>query len=296
MKKITVFLEDEEISFSIDKYKIIYGNNYNKKYKLLKKIEQYINKQTDTEYNEYNFRNNKILLDNQSIHQNNSVFISINQYFDLDSDLKLGAKSLFLKYLEAKLHNIEFEDDFIFINNAINSLNLNYFDENINIEHDNLKLKFNIAEFSFKQIIKLIETELTKDDLLVNMYDLSYYEIVELQLHLINEIAKNNDKEYYVSFDINIDDKILKLIDKKINSNNVYLFIITNNCHTPKDINNYLFINTKTIDLADEIVMYDYVMNNLPFYVESKEEMVNIFYNYIQNTYTKEAIELRKIL
>ncbi len=295
MNKIKISTNNKEYSFTIDKIKIFFGSDYNTKYWLIRKIEQYLNKQEGTEYNNSISSNINIFIDENKLSQNSTNIVKLTPHFDFETDLKLGSKSLTLKYLESKLKDIEYEDDFSTISTQLKALGQNFIYNTSLLCQDQTKITFNINDFHQIDLIKLLEPLIMKNEYLANTYDFSYDEIIRFQIDLIKEISTNTDKNLFIIVDINLDDNLLDYINKNLTSNNIFCFILTNNWHAPVEISKYLICNNQFIDMANEIEIYNNIIMNLPYHIENNE-VLNIFKDYISGVLTNQTIELRKIV
>ena len=69
MREIKLYIDNEEISFAIDKHKILYGENYLKKYKIFNKIEKYFKTKNDNEIN-----SEDVFLEGDPLNKNDFLF------------------------------------------------------------------------------------------------------------------------------------------------------------------------------------------------------------------------------
>jgi len=295
MEKIQIINKDIDITLLMERIKIFYGNNYSKKYSIVRYIEQHIEKANNTEYNQEKGIATKLKLNDRELDSREVNFINVNGYFNFDNDIKLGTKSLSLKYIENELKDIEYDDDFNTVSQLLVSLG-ERISEQHNIIFDNLQLSLKIDELTLKQLTKLLYVEIKKDNYITNQYNLTYNHIIKLQILLIKNLAENDlTKKYFVCFDTHIDEELLEFIYQNFTSNNIYCFVLPNvtiNSEKQKDL---LFINSKIIDLADDIKIYNEILMSLPFHIE-RTDFALLIDDYLKNKSSNQTIELEKLL
>lgn len=260
----------------------------------MRKIEQYIEKKENTEYNNSITSQTSILIDDNIFSSTNAYFINVNPYFDLETDLKLGSKSLTLKYLESKLKDIEYKDEFATILGLLEALGDDYIND-VNLLHDQTKIIFDLSDFTLKKLIKLLEPKIIKNDFDASVYDLSYYEMIKFQIDLVKELSNDSDKYIFINIDVDIDSNLLNYIIETLTNDNIFCFILSNNKHTPLNIEKYLILNNQFIDMANEVDVYNNIIMNLPYHVDIPE-LSKIFTDYICGRRTIETVELEKII
>lgn len=237
---------------------------------------------------------NEIFLNDEKINNSNTFYYRIDPYFDLDSDLKLGSKSLLLKYLEVELENMEYNDNFEIIKKGMQALNGDYFTQKI-ITNESMEIRFKLENITLKTIFKLLEGELFYNDLNANVYDLSYNDLIILQLLVIKKMMQRINKEIILIFDGYVDDELIDYLENNVVGSRIKLLIFSNNFHKMKNRSDYYFINNHNIDLSNEIDICNDIMMNLPYHLE--EEMIDeLLSNYIGGKYDSKIIELMKIL
>lgn len=141
-------------------------------------IEQIITRNNDSEYYE-NLNSSSIKLNDQNLNGINSIYFTLNPYFNIDVDLKLGTKSLLLKYLEIILEDMSFINKIEDIDNFITELNQN---NDIDIIEDNYKLIFDFDNIEIKDIIKFMKPKILINDYEANYLDMEYEDILLYQL------------------------------------------------------------------------------------------------------------------
>lgn len=291
MKKITIPLNDGKLEISIDKYKIFYGSNYICKYNIIKTLKSFFLSSTS---DSNSFTNNNILLNDSLINRKDWLLYEVNQNFNLEDDVKLGSKSLILKYLESKMVDFEYDDSFITIKTILENIETDYF-ENINYFDEEFSIKFSFDEITTKKILKLLSGKILINGSEDSMYNLSYYQIIKLQLMMLNEISNTSEKEIIIVLDGHVDDKILDTIDMT-NFKNCLLLIFTGSRHKVRCIDDYCLVNKLNIDLFDDLSIHEHILGKLPYYVENKEQLIPIIADYVNKNYSQNSIELEKMI
>lgn len=109
MNKISIKFLNNNIEFSIDKYKFFLGKNYRFKHNLIRSLLRYFSKKVLSEYFEnYNYKN-FLRIDEKRIDTRGWKLFKIDSYFNLDDDLKMGTRSLMKNYFEVILQDIEYD-------------------------------------------------------------------------------------------------------------------------------------------------------------------------------------------
>lgn len=250
-----------------------------------------IEKGNDSEYIKENNEKVKLYYDEAELNPNDFNIFFINDNFDLENDLKLGSKSLSLKYLETKLEEIEKND----LYNTIKQLLTDFSRENLDpysIKIGDTNIKYNITNFETKQLLKLINPSIYANDLEKNVYDLEYEDVILFQLKLLNKISKISNKKIIIIVDNYMTKQILDELEK-INREEVFILILRNINLQHFKTDDYLLVNQTTLDLDNKEKINEFIFNNLPFHVDNVEEL---FKDYINGKTSNNIIELYKQL
>ena len=258
----------------VNGYKFIYIKDITKRDMFKNSFIATFAKIKDSEYAEELNMTNKILIDSEEINTSNFLFYTISDYFDLENDFKLGARSIFLNYLDLRTKNIEYSDDY---QNYICSKQILI--DNINElidEFENLKINLSFTN-NKKELLKEVNVNLIQDELEFNVKDLSYEEKVAFQIKLINKIAQMQDKPLLVIVD-------LKVITPRINialenvENIDYIILVNDKFSLESEKVNHAFFDIdNSIDLYDENQVYERLMEqekNIRY-----EHFINKLYN-----------------
>lgn len=288
MREIKLHINKETLSFAVQNYKILYGENYIKKYEIFNKIERYFRvRSNDDCYNE-------VLLDDEPLNKSDFLFFKITSNFDLEEEFKLGSKSLTKKYLELKLQNIEYLEELNTLKIILESLNDNYVANNLNIKCNDKILRFSFDEIDNKQLIKLIDVKLTTEYENMNVYDLNYHEVILMQLKMIEEMISLSDKPVFLLIDCYLDEYLLNEI-LSINVNDSIILINISAEHRVKNINDYLLVNNSVIDTFDEVLLY-YLINKINIFISDVYDFKKLLISYIEGSSDSKINELRKII
>lgn len=288
MEKITLKYENESLDIIINKCKYIMGDNYKLKFDYIQAIRNHFNKTNQTEYNEQ-FQNRRcVYVDDKVADVRRWNLIEINSFFDLNSDIKLGTKSLLIKYYESILKDIEYNDLVTTINGLLNDLNETFINVDNEFEDNNICLNNNLQLINTKSILKMLEVTLLKDEMEANCYDLKYEELINLQLQIVYKIAFNNqDKMYIIMLDVcEITKEILNIIEK-MNLDNVFVLVFTNKikCLDRIQLAQIAYCNASCVDLINEEHLYNKILMDLPFNIGLKELQEELL-NYIKGNLT----------
>ena len=254
MDLLTIYTNTGKVEFGIDKVKYIITSDFSQVFKIIQTLNKVFSKALDSEYDEENMQM-RVLINNKNVDKNNLLF-NVNHLFDLETDLKLGAKSLTLNYLTTVLRDIECHELVSTINTLMHSVN-DYLGELISDKH----LKVMLNELNLKLIQKNLSARLVRDELEYHSYNLSYDELILYQLDKLNIIAqKNGLLTYWVVLNI---PEMTAQIEKVIMGleKNIRVIVHTNNSIV-RDLKDALVINKRVLDLSDETEIYNVVMMN----------------------------------
>jgi hypothetical protein len=293
MNKVQIDYDQSSIGFSVQNVKYFLGSDYNSKYRILSTIKQHVLKAQCSEYSEDNFNRTCVTIDNVSIDSRLWCVYEVVQYYDLQSDLKLGSKSIVLKYLEACLKNIEFDETMNTINILMKQLNNEAVLEMIELSSENgIQLVSKITDFNLKILLKSLEIETKKDDLSINQYDMTYEEIILFQLNMIHHIYENTfEKKGLIILDIPFFTTKINQFLSSIKLGNIMILCVTNKITSNMNVNDVFLMNKgMAMDFADDVAIYNDLVLNLPISLtmdEARTELKNLFDGKESNTISK---------
>ena len=281
MHRIEIMKGNKEYSFDIERYKLIIGKNDFAKHEIFYILRNHFSKTTFSEFaTEYNQRR-KVMFDGNNMDVKRWKFIEINPYFDVESDFKLGTKSLMNKYLSSFSIDFEQNETFRTASLLLNSLNDDFFKNATSIDLGDKEVHFQLGEIARPIIFKEAVPCILSSNSECNTADLDYEEIILLQLNLLIQIAEKNKDTSFLSYCFipYFTPKIkAKIISAK--SENLFILISTNTLFET-EIRNISILATKYIDFANSEMIIDRIMD-MPFHIE-KEELIekskNILFN-----------------
>jgi len=294
MNKISIYLSGEMIEFGIDKYKLFVGNNYLKKYELMRVLRQFFLKKKSTEYADYYDKKINIQFNNYDININDFLFFEICSKYGIMDEIKLGNRTLLLKFLETMLTDIEYNDLINTVNLLIYDINDNVINNAIKLEED-IEIKAVIQNLNYKTLLKILDVSFYKKGLLINENDLDYNEVINLQLDMIKKIAsKLQDKRIIILLDLPL---LTSEIFKKFHELQCIILCFCEQISKTVcfNINNVCYINNNINDLVYNEYLYNYIIMNLPFII-TIDDLKNEIQNLIYNRFNDKNCEILKLL
>ncbi len=256
MRRLTISKGNKIIHLDINKIKVIYGFDYPTSYELYETIKSYFSNMEQSEYSEYNNCNLEIKLDNKLIDTKKTFFFELEDGFMCNEDLKLSSKSLTVQYLTHELQKIDYYDTIHSINLLLQSL-ATEISNNLDI------IKVNIPDLNIKQIIKLCEVYMIKEELILNQYDLNYEEKILFQLTMLKPIIESLHKDQYIVI-LNLPIITSTILNALNNVNNGLFIIFTLHNHSLLNLEDYFLLGKNfSIDLAnDNDIYYNICLHN----------------------------------
>lgn len=288
MRKITINNLSRNYEFAVSQIKYFCGENYQMKFEIINALKQNINHISLSERQKESIFEINLKI-NDKLWKEKTVLFEVNQHFDLMNDIKLQSKSLILRYYETVLEMLSLQDELLTLNTMFKVL------ENL-INRDEQIIHAKFPEMNEKQIIKLVQAILIKEEMQSNIFDFSYEELILLQLEILEYIVNNHfEITYFIIVDIpHLTEKIVNVFSKF--NDNVIILIFTNEVMRVENISDYCLCFSNLIDLADEEKIYENVINIFPLYIDYEEvinEMKNIISKNI-NSRTNLLIDLIK--
>ncbi|CCV63866.1 conserved hypothetical protein [Alteracholeplasma palmae J233] len=281
MNKITVKLRKERIEFGINQYKYLIGSNYSDKHQIVQSIKKCFERGNNSEFAIDNNSELWFKINDKDVDIRKYKLFNITSIFDYKTEIKLGAKSIILNYLEAIFKDIEYDDLVNTLRIIKDDLGVSMSDRIEQNNHYKLNLKF--EEITLKGLLKQVEVSLYKDQLISNEYDLSYEDLVLFQIDLITKITENiRDFEYICIIEIPVVTQIIKEAIEKVKQKNLMILIVSNDSYIKNvDINNFLSLNKQIIDFSDEVSIYNDIILNLErnSTIQDIREHVSLYFN-----------------
>lgn len=278
MNKLTIKKGNRQFSFNINHIKYCIGLNYQSKYELKKIIFEYFHNTKITEYSENNTGKALISIDNLEINKKNSLFYYVHHQYSLQDDLKLSTKSLVSKYLEILLSQIDYND-------TIQSINILL--ESFALELDSQIITSQFITQTPKSLLKLLMPFYMINDEQANEFDLSYDDIIILQLQMIKYISNDITKSVFCLIEI---PELTHSIYKYIQSlDQCIVIVILTSITVLIELKDIYYMSNVNIDCDNDEQIYEiFVSKGICTLKEAKEKLNNI----IKNNYYKDLISI----
>lgn len=257
MKRIVIEgISSDNNTIIVDKYKLLFGLNINTKFYIRNCLKKYFDKDTKSEYEIEKSIKTNVLINDKYIDLKQYNYVEMFDLYDLKDDIKLGTKSLLLKYFDLYLDKIEYNDLFISTNNILKALES---EVELNLDLESFNIIGEFIDLSKKSLLKMIELNVIKEELETSTYLLSYEEILNLQLELIKKIAKlDNTKEYIALVDIPVlSNNLLNKIKHEIDNLTILVFSYLTDNSENIETNNIAIVDKDIIDLYNHEQLYE---------------------------------------
>lgn len=256
----------KEKTLDIENYKFLIGDNYREKFKIFETIRSCFNKVPNSEFAIENNLKHKMFFDEKPLDPKQWRYFELTPFFDVETDIKLGTKSLMGKYLDSFANDLEQNEIFNTLQILINSLNDEFFDKETCINLGDKEFKLQLSDVNRTTISKEIIGHIIHNNFECNSSDLSYEEIILLQLKIIDVIAsKNNDKLMFVYCNFPYLTSEIKTHITGMKYEN--LFILIDTLHISNISISDIAVSSKHyIDFTNEEVLLD-VMMDFPFHI-----------------------------
>lgn len=283
MKQLLISSGNINRTIIIDHIKYVLGSNAMNKYYLKQAVRQYFNK-TVSGYREEIGSECYFKIDDSPVDKKNTLFYEVTENYSINDDAKLSTKSLMLKYLETLYSSVDYMDTLNTMNILIESLS----DE----VSENAFVQSEFSTYSPKLLTKLVTAHYYEDESYKDEYDLSYEELIILQLNMIDYIVMNSKKYAYIILFIDIHlitDEIKSKIDE-ISKDRVYCLVFSK---TVKDteIENICVEEDYFLDFANEEMVY-YILNEKSTNLYTLEDIKNMINEYLKDLSSREHISL----
>lgn len=283
MKQLLISSGNINRTIIVDHIKYVLGSNAMNKYYLKQAVRQYFNK-TVSGYREEIGRECYFKIDDSPVDKKNTLFYEVTENYSINDDAKLSTKSLMLKYLETLYSSVDYMDTLNTMNILIESLS----DE----VSENAFVQSEFSTYSPKLLTKLVTAHYYEDESYKDEYDLSYEDLIILQLNMIDYIVMNSKKYAYIILFIDIPlitDEIKSKIDE-ISKDRVYCLAFSK---TVKDteIENICVEEDYFLDFANEEMVY-YILNEKSTNLYTLEDIKNMINEYLKDLSSREHISL----
>ena len=250
-----------DITLYLGRVKLLAIDDYNAQTSIVKTFNTYFNKEKDSEYAIEKGYSSLLLSDNKKININDYDYFYITNEYDLYNDLKLGTKSLLLKYLDYIIDELIFSEEYQTFKIVWEDL-MSKISFILNKSSSDLIINVN-SEIEKKQILKILSLNIFKDDLKTNVNDLSYDEKIIFQLNIVKALLKKSNRKAIILVDLQyISSVIMKSIDDIYNA---FSILITNKIDKdihidPMDV--FLWDKQVKVDLYDDNVLNEMIFES----------------------------------
>lgn len=258
-EKLKIITRNATVDVYLTNCKLIKSFDSSLKYRIISTIKNYFNKLGDSEFAIEQDETSTIMIEEEKLNLTDFAFYYIDENEDLFSDLKMGTKSISLKYVEAILNKIEYTEEYQTLNIVYNDL-IDFLNDKIDDDFDTIKPVIS-SLFEKKQLIKLLQMTLMNDDLEINDNDLEVEDKIIIQLNMIKKISRYEHRKTIILL------KVSKFIEEYQNiidtfNENVSFMIFFDELNVniqPEDL--LILEKDKVIDLYDDNIIFDLCMN-----------------------------------
>lgn len=274
MHRFTINYGSSIRNIDIEDYKFLIGDNYKEKFKIYEIIKSAFSKTPNSEYAIENLQKHSVLFDEKPLDVRNWKYFEITPFFDLENDLKIGTKSLIGKYLDSFSLELEQNEIFSTLQILVNSLNEEFFSKETKLEFGEKEFKLQLANITRSAIIKEVFGQILCEDSDCNHADLSYEEIILLQLKLVEKIAFSN-REKLIFLYCNIPFLTSKILEFVIGMKQQGLFVLIETLKIRSVPLEKVTISSRHyIDFANKEDVLDKIMD-FPFHI-TYEDLMNV--------------------
>ncbi len=270
MDKFTFHLGKERVEFGLDTCKFLLGNDA-KKFDVFRTLRQTFTKSKSSEYAINHNTSRKLLINEKEPDLKQHRFVLITPMFDFAEEMKLKTKSLLHMFLEAKLKDVEYTEEFHTLSILLEDFS-EIINERINIKSD-YDFEATMSELTVKNLMKFVGFSFTKEEETMHPLDLGYSEVLAFQLDILHELAMADYERQYIAY-MQVPLLTKSLLERLLNSKTENLKILVAT-HYPCDIETcedvVIFTKTMHYDLADEASVYENITMHLPHTYTTEE-------------------------
>ncbi|MBS3991087.1 MAG: hypothetical protein KGZ51_03375 [Erysipelothrix sp.] len=276
-------IKTKEVDLRVDKFKVLLGHKRKRKEHFLRQIYSSFQKRNSSDYQEEVQRFEYIKLNEREVNLKENTLYLIHPWIDLDDELKLGSKSIFLKHIETLLMEVEFDDQYMMMKQVIGLFESESLNNKHQINFDSISLRYQMNDLNTKLFSKLIEAIVYKDDAQAISIDINYDETVMFIIKIINEIAKQHYQlEFWlVVVKSEIDTSLLNLIAET--ERNVHIILDSEVLLTNINIDNIVYFGNTVTDFSDPQQCYELMTRLNQEFTPMEEFKTNIQHSIEQN-------------
>lgn len=258
MIKLNIQTGTQKVSFSLGETTYFYGPNYDLKFDIIQTLRKHFFNVDQSEYDYEKEQTSRIFINDEALNIKKWKYYELTPMFNLETEFKLGSKSLMIQYVESNLVNIEYEEEVSSINILYQTLN-ELMTEKLNIEDFEVEIEPKLIELSLKTIIKSLELKLLKEEHIASTHNLTYSEIMKFQIFIAKSIAKNNPHKHYI-FKVDLPQLNKDIINSLKDVENAHFIIVNEHdiLETPKE--NVIYFGKEIISFSDDVLLYEKIM------------------------------------
>jgi hypothetical protein len=295
MDRLTIQKNGFEISFAINRIKILYGSNSDHIYECMRAIESYSSRELVSEYGEERGGRISLSRNDHLLQRQDILCVRLDPYYNFEQDSKLGVQSLMHQYCMTLLEDIVYDDAFSTLVAAYSITEEEAVNTRLCLKTGDINVRFNLEPLAVRLLEKHLKPNIFRDDYKANGLDVSTRDLIMLQVAMICRIAKKTTKTVFVIADFRgVYDYFSWLYEIGQGEGNVYVIAATDKPHEPGNLLDYVLVENQIFDLANADHVYALALN-LPFYVESGN-MKQLLRGYIQGKASEREKSLQSIL
>lgn len=279
MKKLSVYGKSR-IDILLNQHKFILGSNLEEKFNIYQSIRQYMTR-LESEFRTENNIQIGLKYNDKDVNVKRTLYYEITPTYSILEDFKMGSKSLVLKYMELKLGDAFYFD-------TINTIDILFESLAEEMKDNEMTIRFN--KMTSKQLIKLMSL-IYLDEFQKDEFDLSYEEIIRLQLKLLKYITEHNSVYDLVIVQAQLPILTDALIDEIYEMKDCHLLVYSNSMPNILDTNDICVIENIIIDPLNEEDCY-YLLNECALDLLDLKGAKSMIKNYIDDMYSKKKINL----
>lgn len=258
MIQIIIQTGTEKIALSLGDVTYFYGPNYDLKFNIIQTLRKHFFNVDQSEYDHEMGKVSSIYINGEALNIKKWKYYELSPAFNLETEFKLGSKSLMIQYIESNLVNIEYEEEVASINILYNILG-EIMSQKLNIENFNIEIEPSLIELSLKTIIKSLELKALKEEHIASSHNLTYSDLMNFQIHIAKSIAKLNPHKHYI-FKVDLP-KLNKDILVNLNEiENAHFIVVNEHCILETNRENVVYFGKQIVDFSNDVEIYEKIM------------------------------------
>lgn len=274
MHKLEIRCQGGEYSFAVGSRKIFFGGTSDIPFRLFLALENaFGRKEMESEFSCEREQKTRVLLNDSEVGRREGMFFRIDPYWDMEKAMAMQSSSLFLKYAEARLSGIEYDETFSTFSLLYDRVREECLGDLADIDVGVVRVRFGLRPMGTHWLVKNIEIETTKEDLSCSKNDLSLKEIVRMQARMIRDVAKSFPGKVFVAYDGPfMRDMIEEMSVDFGEAENILLLVSASVQHAPlADMTEYAFCGSVLVDGFDCERLAREIGDDLPFHTCPEE-------------------------